>query len=1404
MDNNSDVPPGTVPAEKKYTEAQMDKIRAAMMEELGIGRRDNLPLADRGAPAEALRPIRQPNQHFNSATAAWHTLHLEEGADPTKDDLDNIADGQLYRLRRGASSSGLRGNTAARGGHFSNGNRGGGRGNRGEHGGSRFMGSCLPDDRPYNSSFTPKSFMYEARQNANGSPHLDMVQDRLRGLGPSHNLPPKHQSGCAPNSPSQRIRQSKAKANARPSYPSSPQVVQPSYKLDDGDRFLRWAGMGKSATTQPPATPKPAASEVSQQAWPTPAGRLSQQSTPEPSTPNIAIPAQVGPPAATLGSQGLSGSKWGPSPQQEPLQSQAAPVSQGPLPSQDVLTMQQPSSLSSRTGAFTGCIVLRQNNVKIAKNNAIVEKEGVAAMTKNNKTEELHTLVLVESSTGTILVDEVVSHDAVFDVHGSTVTYRAEQKSAQKPPTWKIRFQLPLHASSFTRFVILDRSAAGHVPRAVSDIGHAPSNHSPSLETTYSAPEHMDTSATQYQKIEYGNGHIQQISNGSQFPYHAGYELGNAPATGVFAQESTADNVETLITFGDDKETYTPPSTMNSDIFDLLEAVGSFEIIENLFNALGGDALFFDHMSQEVVALGGKTVNDASSDDLISDPVYHSVLKAAIVCFLSRSETFAMLPEDYSVALVQHQSRKIMEFAISRRGLAPIRSTNISGESTIGSALVKENATIVSVTEPEEDTQPETLPQNAGDLAEDDIAHQLKVAEETRIKYSPNSLLGLRDHAVAVDISDQPPRDRRPTNIVGPRITVTPVKATPPVTTVDEWQAFSVAESKSAAPVTGTPVVSSSVSPADVRNVPQDTSQPPAISTAMSRETSAVAPALSAVNPWQAFAASEQLKTASEVPETLAPAVEEIPMEVASPAAPMNQWQAFAAAEETKSSSQNQDPPNVVPITRPETPKLVEEVKSAPKSSIFAASVVQTTPSTVVSQLKGQQTDDALWAAMLGAVGSSKPVIESESQAPKGLRHHPSKSDINERLAESFSGLNIRTNVAVLGVEPSTPVIEQSMAVPRTEINSQLTPHSSSTVHCQTSLQNSAPTVVPTPASQAMKDKIAAALKQPLGTSAIQSLANSFAQQPSVGSPMANPKSQLKAETEIKLEKLASPPMAFVKSEPKSPSVHNTPLPPPIVASEILKVPATSQTVSVKSPVAKTAKVEFGGLLQAAVSPAKLNRALDENFNKVLKGAPGLSASKWADESITPQFTRHSRLPPSPFPSSFMTAPQGGMYYPQGQHANQIPTPGFAPMMATVLVENPDGTYREVTGMVKPGSVPIVAHAPIPQMGHQPYVENVRPSSGHMDSPNYTTASTFPARPNPYQHDSSFGSVASDSKINPDAPTFEPSPQRPEAFAPGDERPALSPRRGNLQSQLQSRLNSSMNGPRIAFQGPQL
>ncbi|PVH80692.1 hypothetical protein DL98DRAFT_189341 [Cadophora sp. DSE1049] len=345
----------------------------------------------------------------------------------------------------------------------------------------------------------------------------------------------------------------------------------------------------------------------------------------------------------------------------------------------------------------------------------------------------------------------------------------------------------------------------------------------------------------------------------------------------------------------------------------------------------------------------------------------------------------------------------------------------------------------------------------------------------------------------------------------------------------------------------------------------------------------------------------------------------------------------------------------------------------------------------------------------------------------------------------------------------------------------------------QSSLQSSTP-LANTPASQAMKHKITAALKQPLVASPRLSPASSFTRPSSAtAGPMDVVESQMKTTTNLNKEKIGSPPITRLKSEPepKSGTSNGSVVSPPaIMAAKSQEAPPTVQTEPVKNPTPS---------VPAAPESAKPSNSLDETFNKVLKGAPGLSASKWADEPANPQLTGHQ--PPRSHPSSFQPTQQAP-YYPQGPHLNQVPTPGYAPVVATVLVPDGPGRWKEVTGMVKAGSVPLVAHAPIPQAGNS-YIENVRPSSGHMDYSNHSTPSNFPVRPNTFQHHSSFSSVNSESKINPGAPTFKPSPQRPQRSTPLGQRQPLSPSK-NIQSQLQSRLNSSMTGPRMSYQGPRL
>ena len=105
--------------EKVRTAEELAMIHAAMMvswitfsgglqvswltrsqEELGTGRKDALPLEDKGykGPIQGLKPLRQPNtNNANDPGAAWRNAVFDD-IDPALEDLDTIADGRTYNI----------------------------------------------------------------------------------------------------------------------------------------------------------------------------------------------------------------------------------------------------------------------------------------------------------------------------------------------------------------------------------------------------------------------------------------------------------------------------------------------------------------------------------------------------------------------------------------------------------------------------------------------------------------------------------------------------------------------------------------------------------------------------------------------------------------------------------------------------------------------------------------------------------------------------------------------------------------------------------------------------------------------------------------------------------------------------------------------------------------------------------------------------------------------------------------------------------------------------------------------------------------------------------------------------------------------------------------------------------
>ncbi len=70
---NNDNAPNQQPLQREYTVKKITMVQAAMLEELGPGRRELLPLADRG-PDPALMVARLPaKKDMQAATAGWRS-----------------------------------------------------------------------------------------------------------------------------------------------------------------------------------------------------------------------------------------------------------------------------------------------------------------------------------------------------------------------------------------------------------------------------------------------------------------------------------------------------------------------------------------------------------------------------------------------------------------------------------------------------------------------------------------------------------------------------------------------------------------------------------------------------------------------------------------------------------------------------------------------------------------------------------------------------------------------------------------------------------------------------------------------------------------------------------------------------------------------------------------------------------------------------------------------------------------------------------------------------------------------------------------------------------------------------------------------------------------------------------
>jgi hypothetical protein len=205
--------------------------------------------------------------------------------------------------------------------------------------------------------------------------------------------------------------------------------------------------------------------------------------------------------------------------------------------------------------------------------------------------------------------------------------------------------------------------------------------------------------------------------------------------------------------------------------------------------------------------------------------------------------------------------------------------------------------------------------------------------------------------------------------------------------------------------------------------------------------------------------------------------------------------------------------------------------------------------------------------------------------------------------------------------------------------------------------------------------------------------------------------------------------------------------------------------------------------------------------NKDLKGAPGLKASRWANEPAAqapvpgarpgpittfipiiplPVYPSYANAPPHMFGKSFASPPS-------------IHAPIVLPASQTVLIADPmrPGHFMEVTGLPKDQVAQSVFQPmTIPRMMSPPATQ------GDVQYFQQTPPANFAPRPDMYRGHKSTGSSGSDLNFNTSSTPFSPSRGRGASAISPQQRTALSPvRQGeNVQAKLQTRLNSSLAG----------
>jgi hypothetical protein len=1129
------------------------------------------------------------------------------------------------------------------------------------------------------------------------------------------------------------------------------------------------------------------------------------------------------------GEIGLSGSRW---------------ASTGPVTfvtrTPSVIAAPPSPKLLSNTLATSGRTVLRENMVKVTKGRDVVTR-GIARLVKNNPEDRYFTIEL--EIEGKLVLDKEVLDNDHLRYNSTIVTYRAERVNDGSAPmpstTWSIKFQMPYQAASFYNLIICNLTTRNNQPqskacpqpstnpataacnRATSPVEKLDAVKSSDLvydqiqqpnipETSpLTALEHplafdingqvnqQHTSAfggglqniaastaesglasisescpisepetvihSRSQRIPSSDWPFQPISD----PFAAGlldrYQPGGGHriSSQAFTDMTEVAGFEPLISFDNDELEPRPPWVQQFLDLDDTELVQTtFDYFQKL-----PEGSFLDQLSNIVDKDNVPPASQLTGAEILSSQNYQEAAENLVGGRLCHSETFAQLPDMVSIHYTTEKARKILKKAVA---LHESQSVNTNLVTCQSSQVIKQDWN------EDGDSQYHNQTANSDRLEQSSMTKtsvNLK-ANASRITYSAKDLLGLQKHAAEFNI-DMVSREVarlikpaelttalefrpiNPANVVGPTRNSFPIVAGrgnlagpdfKPTTTVGAWQAYSAAES--------------GVEP----SIPNETQQD--------------VPTL-----------NERRKSQAN------------PISI--------QQEAVLRA----SSSNN---------SKTSAPVKNEPVLSSGKPA---------DPS------QAQGTDMVLWGALLTSVKSKKQdpsriralSNSAKPQTPqvssRGSRHVPTNSDC-DRLAKTFEGLNLSHEPKE---QPSTPK-PQLMAASdvyktysQPYVNDQPRPASASSLAMTEEIKEALKSPLsllscPSPKTttpQPIKSDVSASIPptptltsaKSMSTLEVKTETSRTAQVSTEvhPTPVLAPMNPSRLEPRIKVE---SPGIAISSANALPGELEPAPPTPELESNSVNNPPKVPTPENAQDPALKV-KTENLTTKIAAPAPQIPEKALPllENItNKDLKGAPGLSASKWASGSADQEFISKAQpsggCPPSMLPMTAFAPilpiynPYNHTYTPQLAIGNVLASPppitptiaSTSPTLQTVLVPDPfrPGRFMEVTG-IPASKLP----TPMPSMMSPPRKQENNPYA-LQNSP----ASNFAPRPDMYHGHKSNDSSGSDLNLMPGGSPFQPSRGRGDSAGTPQSRTALSPvRQGeDVQAKLQSRLNTSLAG----------